>query len=409
MAVRWCGLVLFSALLLWESAHGMSGGFYADNGREQSILYKPLAKSDKHELQQEILHLLGLEHRPRPRQHDMHSSAPQYLLDLYKAMQAGEDNRHEHQNFLNNGSRSAINVSDFIVSFVNRIHHKAPHLRHERDRRFWFDVSEVPPEEEIVSAELRIYRNLNHLNFTPNAVYTLTLYSISEADNLEDNMLEKVDELVLTDYDDEWLVLNVTGPIVSWIAFPHKNFGLYLKIKDPETGRNFEPHELGLVGTKGPEEKQPFMVAFFRTPSNRRVRKPRAAKRRQQDSYYDQDGGWNPYANVHDRYSSSRNCQRLTLYVSFKDLGWQDWIIAPDGYGAFYCHGECSFPLNAHMNATNHAIVQTLVHLMDPSKVPKPCCAPTQLSAITVLYFDDNSNVVLKKYKNMVVKSCGCH
>lgn len=41
--------------------------------------------------------------------------------------------------------------------------------------------------------------------------------------------------------------------------------------------------------------------------------------------------------------------------------------------------------------------------------VPKPCCAPTQLHAISVLYFDDNSNVILKKYKNMVVRACGCH
>ena len=57
--------------------------------------------------------------------------------------------------------------------------------------------------------------------------------------------------------------------------------------------------------------------------------------------------------------------------VSFQDLGWEEWIIAPDDYQAFYCHGECSFPLNTHMNATNHAIVQTLVHLMNPSTVSK--------------------------------------
>ncbi|KAF2987272.1 hypothetical protein EK904_000083, partial [Melospiza melodia maxima] len=56
-------------------------------------------------------------------------------------------------------------------------------------------------------------------------------------------------------------------------------------------------------------------------------------------------------------------CKKHELYVSFRDLGWQDWIIAPEGYAAFYCDGECSFPLNAHMNATNHAIVQTLVCL----------------------------------------------
>ncbi|MGH0131099.1 UNVERIFIED_CONTAM: hypothetical protein FKN15_009741 [Acipenser sinensis] len=85
-------------------------------------------------------------------------------------------------------------------------------------------------------------------------------------------------------------------------------------------------------------------------------------------------------------------CKKHELYVSFRDLGWQDWIIAPEGYAAFYCDGECSFPLNAHMNATNHAIVQTLVHLMFPENVPKPCCAPTKLNAISVLYFDDSSN-----------------
>lgn len=39
----------------------------------------------------------------------------------------------------------------------------------------------------------------------------------------------------------------------------------------------------------------------------------------------------------------------------------QDWVIAPEGYSAYYCEGECSFPLDSCMNATNHAIVQSLV------------------------------------------------
>lgn len=44
----------------------------------------------------------------------------------------------------------------------------------------------------------------------------------------------------------------------------------------------------------------------------------------------------------------------------------QDWIIAPEGYAAYYCEGECAFPLNSYMNATNHAIVQTLVSPTQP-------------------------------------------
>ena len=43
------------------------------------------------------------------------------------------------------------------------------------------------------------------------------------------------------------------------------------------------------------------------------------------------------------------------------------------------------------------------------TEVPKAMCAPTELSSISVLYFDDDENVILKKYKNMVVHACGCH
>lgn len=39
----------------------------------------------------------------------------------------------------------------------------------------------------------------------------------------------------------------------------------------------------------------------------------------------------------------------------------EDWVIAPQGYSAYYCEGECSFPLDSCMNATNHAILQSLV------------------------------------------------
>lgn len=49
------------------------------------------------------------------------------------------------------------------------------------------------------------------------------------------------------------------------------------------------------------------------------------------------------------------------------------------------------------------------VHLMKPDAVPKACCAPTKLSATSVLYYDRSNNVILRKHRNMVVKACGCH
>lgn len=206
-----------------------------------------------------------------------------------------------------------------------------------------------------------------------------------------------------------WLELNVTDGFARWLADSKQNKGLYIgaqAVNRPE--REVKLDDIGLVNAKGDDENQAFIVGYFKSPNivkpaQRVTRTKRNAPRRRKKSEMR-----NPL--IEPRYMDHhKSCQIQTLYVSFKDLKWQDWIIAPDGYGAFYCSGECNFPLNAHMNATNHAIVQTLVHLMQPAKVPKPCCAPTKLSPISVLYFLDETNVNLKKYRNMVVKSCGCH
>ncbi|XP_067848366.1 protein DVR-1-like [Heptranchias perlo] len=104
----------------------------------------------------------------------------------------------------------------------------------------------------------------------------------------------------------------------------------------------------------------------------------------------------------------SRVCKRRRLHIHFKDVGWQHWIIAPRGYMANYCHGECPYPLSESLNGTNHAILQTLVHSTDPGLTPQPCCVPIKLSPLSMLYYDNNDNVVLRHYDDMVVDECGC-
>ncbi|XP_065555903.1 embryonic growth/differentiation factor 1 [Lathamus discolor] len=101
-------------------------------------------------------------------------------------------------------------------------------------------------------------------------------------------------------------------------------------------------------------------------------------------------------------------CKPRRLYISFSDVGWENWIIAPQGYLANYCLGECPFPLTAELNSTNHAILQTMVHSLDPEGTPQPCCVPVRLSPISILYYDNSDNVVLRHYEDMVVDECGC-
>ncbi|XP_051932070.1 growth/differentiation factor 5 [Hippocampus zosterae] len=112
-----------------------------------------------------------------------------------------------------------------------------------------------------------------------------------------------------------------------------------------------------------------------------------------------------PHARPH---SPPLHCRRVRLHVDFRALGWDDWIIAPLDYQAFRCGGSCDFPLRSHLQPTNHAVVQTLLHTMAPPTAPPACCVPTRLSAISVLYVDADDNVVYRQYRNMVVDACGC-
>ncbi|KAM3610625.1 uncharacterized protein V6R79_006582 [Siganus canaliculatus] len=109
------------------------------------------------------------------------------------------------------------------------------------------------------------------------------------------------------------------------------------------------------------------------------------------------------------RNAKGNHCKKQSLYVEFKDIGWDSWILAPTGYDAFECTGICSFPLTKHVTPTKHAIVQTLVNINSPQKAARACCVPTKLDPISLLYLDDTGVVTYKyKFEGMVVAECGC-
>ncbi|KFM66324.1 Bone morphogenetic protein 10, partial [Stegodyphus mimosarum] len=102
-------------------------------------------------------------------------------------------------------------------------------------------------------------------------------------------------------------------------------------------------------------------------------------------------------------------CRRKPLHVNFASINYDQWIIAPPSYEAFECSGRCSFPMSAHLTPTKHAIIQTLMHSLEPKQVSRACCVPTKLSSISVLYVDDDGVVTYKyDYEDMVVAECGC-
>ncbi|KAM4587498.1 bone morphogenetic protein 7-like [Odontesthes bonariensis] len=397
--------------------------FSVENEVRSSFIQRRLRNQERREMQREILSILGLPHRPRPHAHTKHDAAPMFMLDLYNAMSTdAEPQRYSYYKAVLPTPGSAtvtphdssfLDDADTVMSFVNLINQDQDLLFQPHVREFRFDISRIPEGEAITAAEFRVYKDFIQERIE-NETIRVSVYQVLQENSQSEVELLLLDQRDVWDSEEGWLVFELFSTSTLWLVSPEQSLSLQLVLEDSR-GRRRNPGLAGLVTGTGPKDKQPFLVVFFKAKEVRfrSVRSAQGHKGRQSNRS-------KPQRTVQDALKAveyatdnlgftKEGCKKHELYVSFRDLGWQDWIIAPEGYAAYYCEGECAFPLNSYMNATNHAIVQTLVHFVNPETVPKPCCSPTQLHGISVLYFDDSSNVILKKYRNMVVRACGCH
>ncbi|XP_014032968.1 bone morphogenetic protein 8B isoform X2 [Salmo salar] len=395
--------------------------------------FRRLSSREKKEMQREILSILGLPGRPRPHPPlRPPSSAPLFMLDLYHAVSAKGDEGNGMGNWVGglgfggadgltgHVSHAAlptlntytaplgtvVSEADTVMSFVNLVEQERDLLQ---PRPYWkefrFDLTPLPQGETVTAAEFRIYKTLT-MGQRANRSLHISVYEIQRENKHREPELVLLDMQSVPAGQEGWLAFDVTSASNRWLLHPRSNLGIRLYV-ETEEDRSLSAGWVGLVGRRGPRSKQPFMVTFFRA-SQAPCRPPRAVKPNphKKKPKYDL-----PLPSIHDHShvnSGRQACKRHELYVSFSDLGWKDWVLAPTGYSAFYCDGECLYPLGSCMNATNHAMIQLVVHLLKPDEVPKACCAPTKLSPISVLFYDDNNNVILKKHRNMVVKTCGC-
>ncbi|XP_026885070.1 bone morphogenetic protein 3 [Electrophorus electricus] len=109
------------------------------------------------------------------------------------------------------------------------------------------------------------------------------------------------------------------------------------------------------------------------------------------------------------QWNEPKNCARRYLKVDFADIGWSEWIISPKSFDAYYCSGSCQFPMPKALKPSNHATIQSIVRAVGVIPgIPEPCCVPEKMSSLSVLFLDEDMNVILKVYPNMSVDSCAC-
>uniref|UniRef100_A0A182QNM0 Protein decapentaplegic n=1 Tax=Anopheles farauti TaxID=69004 RepID=A0A182QNM0_9DIPT len=373
------------------------------------------------EIEKNLLSLFGFPNRPKIDRSKV--VIPEAMKQLYAQIMGHDlvDSVSVPKEGLN--TRNANTVR----SFTHEESHIDERFQHHHRFRLLFNVSSIPRGEKLRAAELTLTREGIAHRSSRAQTRTPVLYQVLVYDIVRPGVKGKRSPTFLL-VDTKTLAINESGtasfdvmPAVErWLRQPRKNHGLFVQVTG--RGRGRPP-----TGASHSRQRRSVSVA----PMHEHVRLRRSAAE-QHDSWVQKqpllftytDDGRHKQRPIRDAISSANRarrasakrssrrknelCQRKPLYVDFSDVGWNDWIVAPPGYEAYFCQGDCKFPIADHLNTTNHAIVQTLVNSYNPTLAPKACCVPTQLSSISMLYLNEQNKVVLKNYQDMTVVGCGC-
>uniref|UniRef100_A0A8C3XV70 TGF-beta family profile domain-containing protein n=1 Tax=Chelydra serpentina TaxID=8475 RepID=A0A8C3XV70_CHESE len=335
-----------------------------------------------------LLEVFGIEDPPRSPHHI--KQPPQYMVDLYNTV-AGADGITKDPDILEGNT---------VRSFLDKTHSDEMH--------FLFILSSVAKNERILTAELHLFRLRTKVAEGPfyrrHHFCQVSVYQVLDKNKLDSFEGKKLLAARLIALQGSgWEVFGITQAVRDWMEEDSSNHGLLVTVR----GLGTAPVDPSMVrfasGRDHHESKKPMLVLF--TDDGRRGAALPISSLPAESLTPDVRGGRSARS-----LDQLLPCQRQLLSVDFEEIGWSGWIISPRSYNAYHCKGSCPFPLGENMRPTNHATVQSIINALKLSQgVSSPCCVPDKLFSINLLYFDDDENVVLKQYDDMVAGSCGCH
>lgn len=291
---------------------------------------------------------------------------------------------------------------DTVISYFNYV--RDDNWNHSREElKIKFNAKFDSTTENIKAGELKVFKRLPRTKYMADGMCRISVYLIPSAGN--QRIL--LDSLDIHARKSGWQTFNVTEAIRQWAQFPLTNHGLQLVAQNLTlAGEEVNPHTLGLVGMRGNQEKRPYLVAFansargFPTFNEELVASEVLSRERRFTRY--------TRSRRKRRGNGNKACHLRKFYINFRKIGYDKIIIAPRGYYMYLCQGTCLYPFSSGVKKTKHALIQSMAYLLDPDTTPHPCCAPDTLEPLSVLFYDDDQNIVLKKHAAMVATSCAC-
>lgn len=106
-----------------------------------------------------------------------------------------------------------------------------------------------------------------------------------------------------------------------------------------------------------------------------------------------------------ENVKSNMGCTKKDMIVITKDL--DENFLFPRVFNAYQCSGNCSG--TARPFFVRHSIIKTLVSQNETSNAGEPCCIPTKLRSIKVVYRSKRSGIRMSTLTNMIVEECMCY
>ncbi|MBN3296149.1 INHBB protein, partial [Amia calva] len=177
-----------------------------------------------------------------------------------------------------------------------------------------------------------------------------------------------------------WHTFTITRGVQSFFDSGDKQLRLELMCQGCQ--------ELAVLGSPGNSSHQPFLVAQVRLRDEAHSIHKRSL-------------------NCGDNVSV---CCKKDFYIKFRDIQWQDWIIAPEGYHMNYCMGQCPKHLagSPGIASSFHATVFNQLKANGIHTAVSSCCVPIQRRPLSMVYFDSTHSIVKTDIPDMIVESCGC-